>query len=74
MEELVKVIKNEVFTDSLIIAQGTENQHESVQRRIRAYEKEITSYLVWFGLILFGYSLNHSSPSSLRSTLNVGDK
>ncbi len=41
MEELVKVIKNEVFTDSLIIAQGTENQHESVQRRIRAYEKEI---------------------------------
>lgn len=41
MEELVKVIRNEVFTDSLIIAQGTENQHESVQRRIRVYEKEI---------------------------------
>lgn len=41
MNELVKIVGNEVFTDSLVIAQGTGNKHESVQRRIRDYEKEL---------------------------------
>ena len=38
MEHLVKVIKNEVFTDSMVIAQGTGNEHESVVALIKKYE------------------------------------
>ena len=40
---LVQIVKNDIFTDSLVIAEGTDNKHESVQRRIRDYEKEISS-------------------------------
>lgn len=31
MNDLVKVIKNNIFTNSLIIAQGTGNEHRAVQ-------------------------------------------
>ncbi len=41
MNELVFLRGNDAFTDSLVIASGTANKHESVQRRIRDYEKEI---------------------------------
>lgn len=41
MGDLVKVVHNDIFTDSLVIAEGTGNKHESVQRRIRDYEKEL---------------------------------
>lgn len=45
MEKQLVILKgNDVFTDSLIIAEGTGNQHESVQRRIREYEKEICTF------------------------------
>lgn len=44
MQELVKIIRNEPFTDSLVIAEGTGNQHESIQRRIRNYEKELFTF------------------------------
>ncbi len=44
MKELVQIVKNEVFTSSLIIAEGTGNQHESIQRRIRNYEKELSTF------------------------------
>lgn len=40
MNELVKIVGNEVFTDSLVIAQGTENKHISVKELIRDYAKE----------------------------------
>lgn len=43
-EVLVNLKGNEAFTDSLIIARGTHNQHESIQRRIRDYEREISSF------------------------------
>ena len=43
MTNLVQIVKNDIFTDSLVIAEGTDNKHESVQRRIRDYEKEISS-------------------------------
>ena len=38
MEELVKVIKNEAFTDSMVVSQGTGNEHESVVALIKKYE------------------------------------
>ena len=43
-DQLVTLQGNEAFTDSMVIANGTNNQHESVQRRIRDYEKELSSF------------------------------
>ncbi len=44
MEELVKVIRNEAFTDSLVIAQGTENQHKNVKELIQKYERDMKDF------------------------------
>lgn len=43
-DQLVTLHGNEAFTDSMVIANGTNNQHESVQRIIRDYEKELSSF------------------------------
>jgi phage regulator Rha-like protein len=40
MKELVKVKGHDIFTDSLVIAKGTENSHKSVKNLIAKYEKE----------------------------------
>lgn len=42
MNELVTLKGNDIFTDSLVIAQGTGVKHESVQRRIRDSEEELS--------------------------------
>lgn len=44
MYELVEVRSNEVFTNSKIIAEGTENQHEAVQNIIRKYQTDIEDF------------------------------
>lgn len=44
MKGLVKLIRDEPFTDSMVIATGTESQHESIQRRIRDYRKELSIF------------------------------
>jgi len=44
MEELVRVIKNEVFTDSMVVAQGTGNEHHSVTRIIRNYIEDFKEF------------------------------
>lgn len=44
MENLVEVKGNEVFTNSKVIAQGTENQHESVSAIIQKYWKDIEDF------------------------------
>ena len=36
--DLITVKRNEVFTDSKIIAEGTNNQHESIMRIIEKYK------------------------------------
>ena len=43
MNELVRIKKDEVYTDTFIIATGTENQHESIKRLISSYEKQFLS-------------------------------
>ena len=40
MNQLVKIKKNDIFTDSIVIANGTENAHESVITLIRKYEDD----------------------------------
>lgn len=35
MNQLVKIVKNNIFTDSLVIAQGTGNQHHAVRELIK---------------------------------------
>lgn len=44
MYELVEVRENDVFTNSKVIAEGTNNQHESVVAIIRKYESDISDF------------------------------
>lgn len=44
MYELVEVRRDEVFTNSKIIAEGTDNQHETVVAIIHKYEKDISDF------------------------------
>ena len=41
MNTLVKFIGNDVFTDSMVIAEGTGNQHESVVSLIKTHRKSL---------------------------------
>ena len=40
MNQLVKKKKNEVYTDSLVIANGTGYEHHTVTRKIRTFKDE----------------------------------
>lgn len=44
MDGLVKLIKNDVFTDSLVIAKGTNNQHHAIRELIKKYRKDIEDF------------------------------
>lgn len=44
MYELVELRENDVFTNSKVIAEGTDNQHESVVAIIRKYESDIADF------------------------------
>ncbi len=44
MKELVQIVKNEVFTNSLIIAEGTGNQHKNVKELIQKYQKDVKEF------------------------------
>ncbi|NBH99134.1 hypothetical protein D7Y41_25985 [Anaerotruncus sp. 1XD22-93] len=44
MYELVEVRKNEVFTNSKIIAEGTNNQHHAVRELIKKYKSDIEEF------------------------------
>lgn len=49
MYELVEVRKDDVFTNSKIIAEGTENQHHAIQQIISKYSSDIEE----FGVLSF---------------------
>ena len=49
MYELVEVRRNEVFTNSKVIAEGTNNKHDSIQKLISKYEEDIS----YFGALRF---------------------
>lgn len=44
MYELVEVRENDVFTNSKVIAEGTENKHEAVQKIISKYSSDIEDF------------------------------
>lgn len=44
MYELVELRKDDVFTNSKVIAEGTGNQHESISAVIQKYENEIADF------------------------------
>lgn len=44
MNQLVKIVKDNIFTDSLVIAQGTGNQHKNVKELIQKYQKDIRDF------------------------------
>lgn len=44
MNELVKIVGKDVFTDSMVIARGTGNQHESVVSLIKTYKDNFMSF------------------------------
>lgn len=61
MYELVEVREDDVFTNSKVIAEGTNNQHESVIAIIRKYESDIAD----FGRIEFS-DLKSGNPKGGR--------
>lgn len=44
MYELVEVRENDVFTNSKVIAEGTENKHSSIQRILSKYEDDFKEF------------------------------
>ena len=44
MGEVVYLKRNEAYTNSLMIAEGTENQHRTVQRLIQKYESDFAEF------------------------------
>lgn len=61
--QLVKLQGNEAFTDSMVIARGTDNQHESVVRLIKEQKKRLEI----FGEIRFS-DLKSGNPKGGRPT------
>ena len=55
--QLVTLQGNEAFTDSMVIANGTGNQHNSVTRIIRNYLQVL---MVTYILILLRQDLEHT--------------
>lgn len=44
MDNLIVIRRDDVFTDSMIIANGTDNQHKSVVRLVRTHLKRLEKY------------------------------
>ena len=44
MKELVFLKSNNVFTDSMVIAKGTENKHRAIKQIIKKYENDINDF------------------------------
>lgn len=44
MYELVEVRKDDIFTNSKVIAEGTNNQHHAIQQIIQKYERDISDF------------------------------
>lgn len=66
MYELVQVKRNEVFTTSKIIAEGTNNKHHSVTAIIQKYERDFDE----FGKVRFKMEPLPSGQSEKVYTLN----
>ncbi len=49
MNELVVLKNNDIFTDSLVIAEGTDNEHHAIQQLLNKYKEDFED----FGKILF---------------------
>ena len=63
MNELVTIRGNDCFTNSLVIAEGTENEHESIIRLIQRYEEKFNRW----GKIYFT-DLKSENPRGGRPT------
>lgn len=61
MNDLVYLKADDAFTDSMVIANGTENQHKSVVRIIRKYKKDFED----FGKLQFS-DLKSTNPKGGR--------
>lgn len=66
MNEIVKIKNNDIFTDSLTIAEGTEIEHRAVQQLIKNYEKDIS----YFGKVTFEMLPLNSGQKTKNYTLN----
>lgn len=63
MNELVYLKKNDAFTDSMVIAKATHNQHKSVVAVIKKYHKDLEDY----GKLEFS-DLKSTNPKGGRPT------
>lgn len=44
MYDLIEVRKDDLFTNSKVIAEGTENQHKNVKELIEKYQNDIEDF------------------------------
>ena len=82
MNELVQIKRNDVYTDTFIIADGTENKHKNVKELIVKYEKQFKSLGTLY--VLNGessggrpeqyYELNEPQSAFLMTLLRNSDK
>lgn len=63
MNDIVSIKGNDIFTDSMIIANGTGNKHKSVVTLIKKYEKDFNE----FGSLRFS-DLKSTNPQGGRPT------
>ena len=76
MEALVKIQRDDVFTDSLVIADGTQNEHRAVKQLIRTYENSFLELGTFDISNVESYGLSpsyqgESSPISNRKSLPI---
>lgn len=83
MNELVKIVGNEVFTDSMVIAQGTDNAHRSIVKMINKYSDkfkkmgELSCHYKWSDNLMKKeievYQLNEPQAFFLMTLLGNSD-
>lgn len=67
MNELVYLKADEAFTDSLVIANGTDNQHSTVTKTIKRYRKDFEN----FGALRFSDSVSKNPKGGRPSRIYI---
>lgn len=67
MYELLEVKRNEVFTTSKIVAEGTNNKHHAIQQLVTKYESDFAEFgQVTFEMRAVKYARGTNQEKGLR--------
>lgn len=67
MNELVYLKGDDAFTDSLVIANGTDNQHSTITKTIKRYRKDFEN----FGALRFSDSVSKNPQGGRPSRIYI---